>query len=101
MRKVIVFAAGVLAAFSGAAQTGDAAAGKMKAGACIACHGTTGVSVNPLWPNLAGQKQGYLMKQIAAFKEGARSDPIMSPMVKPLNGNDIANIAAYFSSLQR
>ena len=83
---------------SGAAVAGDAAAGKAKSATCAGCHGAEGVSSNPLWPNLAGQKEAYLVKQIKAFRDGTRTDPMMSPMAKPLTDDDIANLAAYFSS---
>ncbi len=78
---------------------GDAAAGKVKAASCAMCHGPAGVSANDIWPNLAGQKQGYLIKQMKAFKDGSRKDPLMSPMAAPLSDEDIDNLAAYFSSL--
>lgn len=79
---------------------GDAAAGQAKAGVCAACHGPTGQSPNDLWPNLAGQKAGYLAKQIKAFRDGTRADPLMSPIAKPLTDADIDNLAAYFSGLK-
>ena len=78
---------------------GDAAAGKTKAALCAACHGAEGISPNDLWPNLAGQKQGYLVKQIKAFKDGSRKDPMMAPMAGTLSDDDIDNVATYFSSL--
>jgi cytochrome c553 len=86
-------------AISGAAAAGDAEAGKVKAASCAGCHGPEGVSSNPMWPNLAGQKEGYLVKQLKAFRDGVRTDPMMSPMAKPLTDDDIENLAAYFSSL--
>jgi cytochrome c553 len=52
-----------------------------------------------MWPNLKGQKEGYLIKQLKAFRDGTRTDPMMSPMAKPLTDADIDNVAAYFSSL--
>lgn len=86
---------------AGLAQAGgDAKAGKARAGACAGCHGAAGISANPLWPNLAGQKDAYIVKQLKAFKDGTRKDPMMSPMAKPLSDTDMANIAAYFSSLK-
>jgi len=78
---------------------GDAAAGKAKSGTCAGCHGAAGISKNPMWPNLAGQQQGYLVKQLKAFRDGSRSDPMMTPMAKPLTDEDIANLAAWYSSL--
>lgn len=78
---------------------GDAAAGKTKSATCAACHGAEGISANDLWPNLAGQKPGYLTKQMKAFRDGDRKDPLMSPMAATLTDEDIANLSAYFSSL--
>lgn len=78
---------------------GDVAAGKTKSATCTGCHGVNGISSNPLWPNLAGQKAAYLVKQLKAFRDGQRSDPMMTPMAKPLSNADIENLAAYYSSL--
>ena len=55
--------------FASSAVAGDAAAGKVLSARCSACHGATGISVSPLWPNLAGQKEQYLVKQIKAFRD--------------------------------
>lgn len=76
----------------------DTEAGKAKSATCVACHGPEGVSSNPLWPNLAGQHEAYLAKQIKAFRDGERSDPLMSPMVAALTDEDIANLAAYYAA---
>ena len=83
----------------GSVLAGDAAAGKAKAASCAGCHGANGISSNPLWPNLAGQKDAYLVKQMKAFRDGTRNDPMMTPMAKPLSDADIDNIAAYYSNL--
>ena len=77
----------------------DAAAGKSKSATCVACHGPAGVSVNPMWPNLAGQKDMYLAKQMKDFRDGNRKDPVMAPMAMSLSDEDIANLAAYYSGL--
>ncbi len=78
---------------------GDAVAGQAKAQLCAACHGSKGIAPNPLWPNLVGQQSVYLVKQIKAFRDGQRSDPMMAPMVAGLTDQDIENIAAYYSKL--
>ena len=90
----------VLLGATSVAVAGDAAAGKAKATICAACHGPEGISLNDLWPNLRGQKEAYLVKQIKAFRDGSRVDPTMAPMVNPLTDEDIENLAAYFSSLK-
>jgi len=83
---------------STSALAGDAAAGKAKSALCASCHGPTGISMSPIWPNLAGQKEQYLIKQIKAFRDGTRQDPMMAPMVAALSDTDIENLAAYYSS---
>jgi cytochrome c553 len=79
---------------------GDAAAGKSKAALCSACHGPEGISSTDIWPNLKGQKYGYLVKQIKAFRDGSRKDPSMQPMVANLSDDDIKNVAAYYSTMK-
>ena len=91
---------GALATLGSAALAGDALAGKTRSSTCAGCHGVAGISNNPMWPNLAGQQPGYLVKQLKAFRDGSRTDPMMSLMAKPLSDEDIANLAAWYSSLQ-
>ena len=55
------------------------------------------MSINPEWPNLAGQHADYLANSIKAFKAGTRKNDLMSPMAAALNDADIQNVAAYFS----
>ena len=100
MKKIIFFVLLSLFALQSAPSiAGDAAAGKAKSATCAGCHGADGISQNDLWPNLAGQKEGYLVAQLKAFRAGERQNPMMSPMAAPLSDDDIANLAAYFSSL--
>ena len=65
---------------------------------CATCHGPAGISNNPLWPNLAGQKKDYLAKQLNDFKSGDRKNPIMGQIVKDLSDADIDELTTYFSS---
>lgn len=102
MKKIIFSLLLTVGAISTAnAVQGDAAAGKEKAAMCGACHGATGVTPNPLYPDLAGQKDQYLVKQLADFKSGARTDMMMAPMAANLSEQDMADLAAYFSSQKR
>lgn len=64
---------------------------------CTTCHGVKGISTNTTYPNLAGQKQGYLNKEITAFRDGKRHNPQMLPYVKLLSDDDITVLAHYFS----
>ncbi|MHB8345675.1 MAG: c-type cytochrome [Acidiferrobacterales bacterium] len=77
---------------------GNAAAGKTKSVACQACHGADGNSVNPAYPKLAGQSAGYLVKELTDFKDGKRTNPIMTGMAASLSPQDMQDVAAYFSS---
>ncbi|REL31428.1 c-type cytochrome [Thalassotalea euphylliae] len=79
---------------------GDVAAGKAKSAMCAACHGAEGISAIPMYPNLAGQKEAYIAKQLKDFKSGARKDPVMAPMAMGLTDADVANLAAYYASLK-
>lgn len=80
-------------------QAADIEAGKQKSLVCSTCHGLDGIGTRPTYPNLAGQKEQYLIKQIKAFRDGNRKDITMRPMVAPLTDADIANLAAYYASL--
>lgn len=87
-----------LSSIQAAVAQGDADAGKAKSAVCAACHGSTGTSAIPMYPDLAGQKEAYIVKQLKAFKDGSRSDPTMAPMTAGLSEQDMNDLAAYFSS---
>lgn len=81
-----------------ATSTAIGADGKAKAAACAACHGADGNSINPIWPNLAGQGASYIVAQLEAFKSGARNNPSMAPMAAGLSSEDMAAIAEYYAA---
>ncbi|MFM9843328.1 MAG: c-type cytochrome [Dongiaceae bacterium] len=83
-----------------AALAADAAAGKKEAKKCQACHGIDGISKQAHVPHIAGESDIYLIKQLKAFRSGERQDPQMSVMAKPLSDEDIANLAAWYSSIK-
>ena len=90
----------LLAVSANVAIAGDAAAGKAKAASCNACHGANGISAIPTYPNLAGQKEAYLTKQMKAFKDGTRKDPTMNAMAAPLSDADMANLSAHYAGMK-
>ena len=76
----------------------NTSAGKTKAATCAGCHGEDGNSAMPSFPKLAGQHQGYLVKQLQAFKSGARTSPMMAPLATGLDEQSMEEIAAYYSA---
>lgn len=89
-----------LALIATTAQAADAVAGQRQYQAtCAACHGTTGISIAPIYPDVAGQKEEYLVTQLKAFRDGTRKNPIMEPMAKGLTDSEIANLSLYLSQL--
>jgi len=77
---------------------GNAEAGATKAAVCTACHGVNGNSVNPEWPNLAGQNARYTEEQLRLFRAGHRNNAVMYPLAMALTDEDIADLAAYFAT---
>lgn len=77
--------------------SGDPVAGKTKSQICQGCHGVDGNSKDGLIPNLAGQYDVYIIKQMRNYQEGTRSHEIMNGMAAPLSDKDLADIAAYFA----
>jgi cytochrome c553 len=91
----------VLVAWSTVADAGgDAAAGKKVMLKCQVCHGKDGLAKLPEAPNIAGQKEAYLVKALTAFKAGERKNEQMAVVVNGLSDEDIANVAAYYSSIK-
>ncbi|MEJ2534696.1 MAG: cytochrome c [Gammaproteobacteria bacterium] len=82
------------------AVAGDPVAGKALSATCVACHGVNGISPNPMWPNLAGQKEQYLIKQLTSLRDGERQNELMTPIAMNLSDEDIENLAAHFSGLK-
>ena len=71
-----------------------------KAEACTVCHGQNGVSVNPLWPTLAGQHEDYLVEALSSYRDGSRNDPLMSAQAVLIAEEDVALLAKYFAGLE-
>ena len=81
------------------AQAGPTADPKIadKVAQCGACHGLTGNSTDPQYPVLAGQTMRYMYLQLKDFKEGRRTDPVMSAMATPLTRDEMLALSDYFS----
>jgi len=96
MKKIVLAAALLGAVVTQAAEVSNTLLAK--ATPCVACHGQQGISVNPLWPNLAGQHAAYLKKQLHDYKEGTkRSSAMMAALVAGLTETDMAELASFYS----
>lgn len=69
---------------------------------CAMCHGATGISATAKFPKLAGQKQDYLIRQFAHFRQGKRSNDggQMEMISQEVAITDIEAITRYFATLQ-
>ena len=65
---------------------------------CVACHGTSGKAIAPMYPNLNGQWEKYLRKQLVAYRDGSRKNAIMSLQAENLSNEDIAVLAAHYGN---
>ncbi|MFA5520999.1 MAG: c-type cytochrome [Castellaniella sp.] len=83
---------------------GDAEAARSKISMCIGCHGIKGykASFPEVYhvPMIAGQNAEYLVAALNDYASGARSFPTMEAIAQTLSAQDIADLAAYYSSLR-
>ena len=82
------------------AQAGDVKAGAGLAEKCQTCHGLDGLSKIAEAPNIAGQNEQYLIKQLTAFKSGERQNEMMSLVAPALSDRDIEDLASYYSAIE-
>ena len=84
------------------APVGNAEAAKSKISMCVGCHGipdykTAYPHVYHV-PMITGQQPVYLLNALQAYKSGARSHPSMRGIAQSLSDQDMADLAAYYSS---
>ena len=88
---------------SAAHATGDIEAGANKVSMCVGCHGIpnykTAFPKTYRVPRIAGQKVDYLVSALKAYRAGQRSHPSMKAVAGSMTDQDIADIAAYYASL--
>lgn len=81
---------------------GDIDAGRDKSRLCVGCHGVAGISNAPVYPNLAGQKEAYLVSALQAYKNRDRQGgnaALMWSLAAALSDDEMRNLAAYYASL--
>ena len=81
----------------------DVEKGRELSASCAACHGNDGISLNPVWPKLAGQNPKYLASQLHEFKKGPdgnRNNAVMYGIAVNLSDQDIEDLSEYYSYLK-
>ncbi|MDM0043801.1 c-type cytochrome [Variovorax dokdonensis] len=66
---------------------------------CAACHGAKGVSTMPGAPSLAGQHSFYAVTQLFLYREGRRSNEMMSAVAKTLTDDDLRGFSDFIGTL--
>jgi cytochrome c553 len=94
--SAILGAAAVLVIIAGPASAADDI--EARVGICAACHGQNGVPTTPATPVIWGQQANYLYKELHDYHSGDRGSPIMSPIVKTFNLEDLRKVANYFAA---
>ncbi len=105
MKKLIFAAIACLASLtcgSAFALDGNAEAAKAKVSMCQGCHGIPGYKASfPLVysvPMIGGQQAAYIIKALGEYKSGERSHPTMRAIAQGLSEQDVADVAAYYST---
>ena len=98
MNDIAQFYARQAPARAGTSTLGDPNAGRNISVPCAGCHGQQGMAQSPI-PSLAGQDAQYLADTLREFKNGSRTNAIMSALVRGLDETAINNLAGYYASL--
>jgi cytochrome c553 len=99
LSTVVVLILGTFSAIQAVA-AGDAQAGKLLIAACSACHGQDGATgLDPTYPNLAGQNEKYLIRQLLMIQDGTRQVALMAGQLIGKTEQNIADMAAYYARL--
>ena len=86
------------------APVGDAARGKPLTYTCQGCHGITGYKnayPNYHVPRIGGQSAQYLTNALMEYRAGKRKHPTMQAQAQSFSEQDIADIAAYLSGIDK
>lgn len=75
----------------------EAQAAKPDTDKCTGCHGLDGRSNQPAIPNIAGQKEQYLIKALRDFRIGERHQLMMNFLARSMSDEEIEGYAAYYA----
>ncbi|GAB2617865.1 c-type cytochrome [Novilysobacter erysipheiresistens] len=96
-------AAPAAAPAASSAVVGDVESGRMLTYTCQGCHGIVGYKnayPNYHVPKIGGQSTQYLVNALTAYQQGTRQHPTMQAQAESFSEQDIADIAAFLSSLK-
>ncbi len=79
--------------------TGDIARGKARTELCSACHGDDGISIVPIYPDIAGQSADYMYWQLVKFKDAGFGETVMAVALENVNDQDMRDLSLYYASL--
>jgi cytochrome c553 len=99
---MLAITAALAVASTSAFAKGDPVEGKKLVYTCTGCHGIDGYKnayPNYHVPRLGGQNEQYLVNALTEYKKGERAHPTMRAQAESFSDKDIANIAAYHSSV--
>jgi len=85
------------------APTGNPDKGKVLTYTCQGCHGIPGYkNAYPSFrvPKIGGQSSQYLTQALVEYREGKRKHPTMQAQAQSFSDQDIADIAAFLSTLK-
>ena len=93
----LIALAGMFVATGALAESGDAAAGSKLTTACQACHGTDGNGLAPNYPNIAGQNERYLFRQLQMIQSDERYVALMAGQLNGMSEQNLRDIAAFYA----
>lgn len=99
---MLAVTAALAVASNSALAKGDPVEGKKLVYTCTGCHGIDDYKnayPNYHVPKLGGQNEQYLVNALTEYKKGERAHPTMRAQAESFSDKDIANIAAYLSSI--
>ena len=82
---------------------GNVTTGKQLAYTCTGCHGIVDYkNAYPSYrvPKIGGQNEQYIIAALTEYRKGERNHPTMKAQAGSFSDQDIADIAAYLSSLK-
>lgn len=103
LRTISLIIALGLFASSASFAAGNVEQGKLKSETCLGCHGVPSyTNVYPTYhvPKIGGQYAEYIVAALKGYKSGERNHRTMQAQASGMSEEDMADIGAYFQSLQ-